>query len=216
MKKSFFLTLAVLVLAQGMILIVSMRGEVQMVENSLDQIPHQLGEWTGKDDKFNEEIYQVLNADATILRNYKNLKDYPMWLYIGYYGTKKGGRSNHQPRYCYPGSGWDILDISKEPIQLSNGRKVEINKIIVQRGHQKNVALYWNHSGENRVLDSGLKMNISRFVRRVTTNRDDGAFIRISAPVIDGDLDNTLELEKQFAAKILDVLPKYWPVEQEI
>ena len=32
----------------------------------------------------------------------------PIWVYIGYYGTERGGRPEHVPRGCFTGAGWDI------------------------------------------------------------------------------------------------------------
>lgn len=216
MKKSWMVTFAILLAASVAVFAVSRRGKVQVVETRLETLPYDLDGRKGTDDKFDDGVYKVLNADANFLRKYERPDGNVLWLYIGYYGTQKGGRTGHMPQYCYPGSGWNIDAISKVPVTNGGRGPAEVNSIVVSKGSVKTLALYWNHAAGDRVLDTGLKMNITRFLRRVRDNRDDGAFVRISGLVVNDDMDKAVAEQKQFAEELLKVLPDHWPVEKDL
>ena len=49
-----------------------------------------------------------LRADFNLQRAYTGPAGSLIWLYLGYYGTDRGGRPEHTPRGCYTGAGWGI------------------------------------------------------------------------------------------------------------
>jgi EpsI family protein len=212
MTKSWAVTSVLL--AVGLVLtgVLSGRGGVQVQETRLDRLPMALGDWTGQEERFEGKVYRVLNADVNVLRRYRNSSGDFLWLYIGYYGTEKGGRTGHLPQHCYPGAGWEIKEWEKDVVSRPGGSPVRVNRLRVQRGGESRLALYWVHADKTRVLDSGWKMNVTRLVRRIASNRDDGAFVRISAPV-SLDPEKTAALQRDFAAHLLRELPNHWPVE---
>ncbi len=55
---------------------------------------------------------------------------------------------------------------------------------------------------------------INKFWGKIITNRADGAFVRISAPVLNNDVDETIEYEKEFASQLLELFPQCWPIEE--
>jgi EpsI family protein len=180
--KSWRITCLALVLTLGPAALASRRGEVRVTDQRLDSLPRQLGPWSGEDHRFDDKVYKALNADANLLRMYTG-GGADLWLYIGYYGTEKGGRTGHLPRHCYPGSGWEIERMGRETVAGPGGDPRHVNTILVRRGEERRLALYWIHAGGDRVLDSGWRMNVTRLFRRIAENRDDGAFVRISGPV---------------------------------
>lgn len=216
MKRSFIISAFILALSILFISYVSRRGQVIVTEKRLDTLPMSLAGRTGYDATFDDGVYKVLNADQNLLRRYVGEEGDLVWLYIGYYGTQKGGRTGHLPQYCYPGSGWDINEMSKVSLRNIDGNPVTVNKITVSRKGVKTIALYWIHSDRDRVMDSGLKMNLNRFSRRIRDNRDDGAFVRISRVAYENDEKKCLEEVKRFAEELIKALPRHWPVEKEI
>jgi len=215
MRRSGLVSLVVLSGALILVVAFSQRGRVQVVDKRLDSLPKEIDGRTGFDDKFDDGVYKALNADENFLRRYAGPRR-DIWLYIGYYGTRKGGRTGHLPEYCYPGSGWDIEELGKTDVVNGDGQRVDVNKILVRRGSYRSLALYWMHSNGHQVMNTGLKMNINRFMRRLKYNRDDGAFVRISARVQnDGDVQQCMADEKQFSEALLKLLPDHWPIEKE-
>ncbi|MCH8960606.1 MAG: exosortase-associated EpsI family protein [Bacteroidetes bacterium] len=79
-----------------------------MDEVNLDHLPRHILGLNGRDDRFDESVYRVLNADYHLLREYRSDAHPAVWLYIGYYGTAKGGRPSHVPQACYTGQGFSI------------------------------------------------------------------------------------------------------------
>src|SRR5207244_1770195 len=108
---------------------------------------------------------QVLNADGHLLRRYEKSPAQFLWLYVGYYGTEKGGRTGHLPQYCLPGAGYQIESLGKEWIQTAGGDEVRVNRLLARKNGEETLILYWIQSDGSRVVDSGVKMNINRFMR---------------------------------------------------
>jgi EpsI family protein len=214
MKRSTIFTVLLLVATLGVVVATSARGGYRVTDPRLDNLPFEIMGHNGETQDFDKNIYQALAADKNISRVYLSPNGERTWLYIGYYGTAKGGRAKHQPQYCYPGSGWDIVDMGQEPI-VHNGKTINVNRIIVQKGPERDVALYWNHTREGSVLNSGWALNWRRFVHRLRGDRDDGAFVRVSAPVAQGEqMAAVLEREKAFASVLFSELSTSWPVEE--
>ena len=180
-------------------------------EKRLSTFPIEMDGWSGKDDPFDKEVMRVVATDDDLHREYRKA-DAMLWLYVGYYGTRKGGRTGHLPHHCYPAAGYRIVKLDKVPVERGDGRTVQVNHIVLERKGRVTSALYWIHSGEHQVLSSGWAMNFSRLRRRLTEGRDDGALVRISAPVT-GSVEATVEQQRSFAKDFLDRIPDHWPLE---
>jgi EpsI family protein len=173
--------------------------------------------YKGVGDRFSRSVYEELNADTHVYRHYTNVQGEQVALYIGYYGTAKGGRTGHNPYACLPGAGWAILD--RDEVTLKNDRYPqgqEVNYILSEKGSSYEVVYHWYQSAEDKVLDSGIEQNIQRFVGCVFHNRNDGAFVRISSRATADTIERKKIIAKRFASRILNILPDYWPVEKEL
>ncbi len=74
--------------------------------------------------------------------------------------------------------------------------------------------LHWYQTAGDKVVSSGLGQNIERLIGRVIDNRNDGAFVRVSTTVSDKDFPGEKGKLERFAAKVLALLPLYWPTER--
>jgi EpsI family protein len=178
----------------------------------LATFPVEVDGWTGKDDPFDAQVMKVVGTDDDLHRIYKKGDAY-LWLYVGYYGTKKGGRTGHLPHHCYPAAGYRIVTFETLPVKMTNGRTAQVNHLVLERKGELTSTLYWIHSGEQRVLTDGWMMNMSRLRRRLLNGRDDGALVRISGPVF-GTIDETVGRQMAFAQDVLETLPQHWPLER--
>jgi EpsI family protein len=181
-------------------------------EKRLAGFPMTFEGWKGNDDPFDAAVMAAVDTDDDLHRKYTSDLG-SLWLYVGYYGTKKGGRTGHLPHHCYPAAGYRIVDLGREKISFGNGLSATVNRILTERNGKQTLALYWVHSGDQEVMADGLAMNLSRLRRRLTKGRDDGAFIRISSNVT-GSVEATLKREKVFAAEVLNRIGEHWPVER--
>jgi EpsI family protein len=214
--KRFFVSLALLA---GFYLLLSSleRGPVMVAAKNLDRLPHTIADYQGTDYTFEAAVMEELDPDVSVSRQLLPPEGSgltPLFLYVGYYGTAKGGRTGHNPYACYPGAGWAI--ISNERVEVPfGGRQVQVNQIVVRRGSEEEVVLFWYQSAGDRIIVSGLQQNLNRFFGRILHGRDDGAFVRLSAPVT-GEVGPVSEQLRSLAAQLMPELSRYWPQEREV
>lgn len=193
-------------------------SDVEVVEKNLDKLPYKIANYMGIDMQMDDPVVKELNTDIYIFRQYINDKGERITLYIGYYGTKKGGRTEHSPGGCYPGSGWAILDETQVevPVALNGNKKIiPLNALQVKKGVIKECVFYWYQSNGDKVLSSGIDQNLHRFKSKILHNRNDGAFIRVSASVTQS-LSYTKNRLESFVKEIYPLIVKYWPEEREV
>lgn len=211
--KSFPISLISLVVTFLAIILIVQRGEPVVIKTNLENIPIQIGAYKGTGDHFPDSVYEELNADLHLYRHYRNPDGTVISLYIGYYGTAKGGRTGHNPYACLPGAGWGIINTEKISLVNKDGEST-VNAIVAQKGDLYETVLHWYQSDNDKVLATGFQQNIQRLKSRILHNRNDGAFVRLSIRTERSTMDEDNKRMKLFAEKILVMLPEYWPEEQ--
>ena len=216
--RSFVLSVFMLVVAISAAALISARGVPVVIAINLDKLPMEINSFRGSDDSFPQTIYDHLNADRHIYRHYRSADGEQVDLYIGYYGTAKGGRTGHNPFGCLPSVGWGIITSEKvsvvpESAKQKDGKGPRINYLLARRGASYVIMYHWYQTRGDRVLDTGIQQNVERFFGRVLDNRNDGAFVQITVPCGHEGIEQARELGKSFAAKVLALLPSHWPVE---
>jgi EpsI family protein len=191
---------------------------VEVIEKNIDKFPYKIGDYIGIDIGMEDTVVKELNTDVYIYRGYVNNKGERITLYVGYYGTKKGGRTGHNPDGCYPGGGWSILNKSKVKVPVvfdGKERTITLNSLQAIKGEITEFVYYWYQSQGNEVLASGIEQNLHRFKNKILYNRNDGAFLRVSAPII-RSLSYTENRIQSFIKDIFPLIVKHWPKEREI
>ena len=214
-NRSFSISLVILLLTIGLVFAISRRGEPVVVKTNLENIPMEIAGFKGTEDFFSESVYKELNADSHVYRHYRAEEGRQVDLYIGYYGTAKGGRTGHNPYGCLPGSGWGINEAKKEILKTKyypDG--VAVNHILARRGDNYGILFHWYQTAGSKVLATGIQQNVQRFIGRVFYNRDDGAFVEVSVFTKENGIEEARALVRSFSEKVLDLLPNYWPIEQ--
>lgn len=213
--KSFGVSLIILLVTIAVVVLISQRGEPIVVKTNLENLPMEIAGYIATEDFFPDSVYKELDADRHVYRHYRNIDGKQVDLYIGYYGTAKGGRTGHNPYACLPGAGWGIIDTKQVSLKTNNYLNgIPINYVLARKGETFETVLHWYQSAGNKVLSTGIQQNIQRFIGRVFYNRNDGAFVRVSVFGKEEYLKEADSLAKSFAEKILDLLPNYWPIEQ--
>jgi len=198
-----------------MIIAIASRGEPVVVSTNIENLPDEISGFKGIEDYFAQAVYDELNADKHLYRHYRLADGRQVDLYIGYYGTAKGGRSAHNPYACIPSSGWGILE--RREVRITSKHHPDgttVNYILSQKGTSYDVVYHWYQSDRSKILASGIQQNLQRLVGRVLHNRNDGAFVRVSAITDENGIERTENLVAKFSSDILDILPDYWPVEE--
>ena len=211
--RPFLFALLVLSLTLAVVAKISARGEPVVLRTNLENLPMQLAGYQGVEDTFPQEVYDILQADFHLYRHYHKPQE-ELSLYIGYYGTAKGGRTGHNPYACLPGSGWGVVD--RQPLVLKTPyapQGVEVNAVVARKGEVYNVMLHWYQSAGTQILATGLQQNLQRFWGRLLYNRNDGAYVQLSSLVDEKDISSTKENLSTFAEQMLVLIPEYWPEE---
>jgi EpsI family protein len=215
MPKMFFcFSLAVLLLTLGLVLEVSSRGVPVVLQTNLENLPMEIEGYEGRADTFPQDIYDALPADLHVYRHYRSLEGSELNLYIGYYGTAKGGRTGHNPYACLPGAGWGIIENGTVEIYPSfYPQGVHVNYVVASKDGVNNVMLHWYQAAGTRVLATGLQQNIERFRGRILHNRNDGAYVQVNSLAPNEGISVVRGKITVFVKKLMELLPDYWPSE---
>lgn len=181
-------------------------------------MPLLIGTWRGENlPNFDQKIESVLGVDEYVNRFYRKEPLPPVSLYVGYYRSQRQGDTMHSPLNCLPGAGWEPVrrDRVRLPLIRDGGtgaeEMVEINRLIIQKGLERQVVLYWYQS-HNRVVASEYLGKVYTVLDAIRYNRTDAALVRIISPVISAGTEADSErAATDFAQAILPILGWYLP-----
>jgi EpsI family protein len=212
-RRSHLFSAFILIVAFTVVVFINSRGEPVVVRTNLENIPMQIGQFEGREDHFDPSVYRELNADQHVYRHYQAADGTRLSLYIGYYGTAKGGRTGHNPYACLPGGGWGIVRAGNTELAFRKG-VVSLNLVTARKGDLYESVLHWYQTDKDKVLANGVQQNIQRFLNRIQYNRNDGAFVQLTITSNYDGIALAQEALKSFAEKVLLLIPEYWPAEQ--
>lgn len=174
--------------------------------------PKQIGEWVGKEERFDQEIYALLGVDDSFLCNYKTREGGQANLYVGFYQSQREGETIHSPKHCMPGAGWNIVDTSSEELTIPerNPAKIRVAKLTLEKGSQRQLVLYWYQS-RGRIIRSEYMQKVYLVVDSIGKRRTDGSFVRLIAPADKGDEAKAIKDLMEFARLVIPILGEYLP-----
>jgi EpsI family protein len=181
--KTRILLLSLILLGAAAAIARASRPEIAPTRELLSGLPMQLGEWEGqKAADIETGIMAVLGVDDYVNRVYFNRKSIPASLYIGYYQSQREGDTMHSPLNCLPGAGWNPAKNGHIKVPIKGGLPIEINRITILKGMDKQLVLYWYQS-HGRVIASEYWGKIYTVLDALRTNRTDAALVRVITPV---------------------------------
>jgi EpsI family protein len=133
-------------------------------------------------------------------------------LYIGYYGSQRQGDTIHSPQNCLPGAGWQPVEGGRVPLDV-DGRRVTVNRYVIQKGLDRQVVLYW-YQGRGRVVANEYANKLWLMLDAARLHRSDGALVRVVAPVLrspGGSLAAADDAAAAFTRTIFPRLPAHLP-----
>jgi EpsI family protein len=214
-NKSFVVSLATLLVTLCLTVAISMRGKPSVVETNLEKLPMEINGLQGVDDSFPESVYKELNADVNVYRHYRSNDGGQVDLYIGYYGTTKGGRTYHEPLLCMPSQGWMLIDSHEIKLKTKDYPDgVSVSYLLATKDNLCMTTIYWYQSAGSKVLSNGIELNIQRFLGLLIHNRSDGAFVRVTLLSDRDKVGSSETTSKAFAENLLNILANYWPKER--
>jgi EpsI family protein len=205
--KTRIIILSLILLAAAAAISFASRPEIVPIRQSLSALPMQIENWEGRQSPdMDAKVMAVLGVDDYIDRVYYNRDLFPASLYIGYYQSQRSGDTMHSPLNCLPGAGWNPVKRDHISIPVDGRASIEINKIVIQKGIEKQVVLYWYQS-HGRVIASEYWGKIYTVIDALRTNRTDAALVRVISPVSDTSAEAEATAEKSAIAFTTTLFP---------
>ena len=139
-------------------------AEVQRPTRSLEELPLELGNWTGEDAELDSRTFQVLGTEMCINRNYRDATGHSVALHSALW-TQSDSWVPHPPDACYEAAGWTITGrktVRLKPKDGSDQSAVSVVLLSMERDGQRICALYWYQIGEQVYVDRDGARNIRR------------------------------------------------------
>jgi EpsI family protein len=208
------LTLASLFLGTALLLAYSFRAEATPVRRPLAELPFTMGSWEGRAERdFQPEIVKILGVDDYVTRSYFGGDHRRLGLYIGYHSSQRQGDTIHSPLNCLPGAGWlpvqqgrAMLSVATDPDRDAT-RTIEINRVVIERGLDRQLVLYWYQS-HNRVVASEYWGKIYTVLDAIRLNRTDAAMVRVVSPVQSREAEDLEAAERAAVAFVQSLFPQ--------
>ncbi len=179
--------------------------------SSLGRLPLEIDGWRGIELPIESSVENMLRADFNLFRAYHHVADATVWLYVGYYGTERGGAPEHTPWVCYPANGWRIE--SRERIQLDPGLGLRANELTVSTPGERRLVHFWYRSFRRTGLLGKLDVFLDHLLGRLGSGRADGALVRLSTDLEPGREHEARLRLRAFAVSLEPLLARHWPEE---
>lgn len=181
------LALAAIFVTVSLVLAKASKAEPTPIRLTLDALPLELGKWQGRVERdFEPQIIRVLGVDDYANRTYAARGEPRLGLYIGYHSSQRQGDTIHSPLNCLPGAGWTPMEQGRARLAVIDGnrgeREIEINRVVIERGLDRQLVLYWYQS-HGRVVASEYWGKVYTVVDAIRLNKTEAALVRVIAPV---------------------------------
>ncbi len=164
-----------------------LREPLAVDTSQLSNLPLEVDRWQGREIPVEGGGEEMLDADFNVQRLYLHPIGRIIWLYVGYYGTERGGRLEHTSWICYPSNGWKIL--SRQVVDELGGELAQVNEMMVEK------------AGE-------------RLGHRIESGRAGGSWVSLSTPLVKGGDESAARSQLiAFAREIVPLLQRHWPSE---
>ncbi len=186
------------------------RAEQRPERLAFHHFPDSLNGWQARHSVLVPEVIEALSLTDYLLAQYRSpTHPVPVELYVGYHGSQRQGAMPHSPTICLPGGGWETLHLSRTAVALPDGRRIPVNRALMQTGRDQMLVYYWFQQ-QGRLYANEYVMRLGFFRDSVLSDRTDGALIRLITPIPDTEVAADARL-RDFMALLLQELPAYVP-----
>jgi EpsI family protein len=184
-------------------------AEAVVAREPLSTLPFSVGGWHGQEAApLADDVLAQLGVDDYVNREYFRAGSLPVGVYIGYYGSQRQGDTIHSPQNCLPGAGWRPVETGVADLQ-ANGRTVQVNQFVIQKGLDRQVVLYW-YQGRGRVVANEYQNKALLMLDAARLHRTNGGLVRMIAPVA-SSVDEARQTVSSFAVLMFPLLDRHLP-----
>ena len=207
MNNKTFITVLIILAVVAVFSIISYLP-VQFDDSSqvrISRFPKEIGEWSALQDmEFDARVYDLLETDNFIMRDYKNAKGDTINLYIIYSETNR--KVAHPPEICLQGDGATVVD--KSLVRISPA--INAVQLILEKKDFQEIAFYWYKT--NKVFTHNyLFQQIAAPIEKMLGKRTSLALIRVIAPLKDQKTEVVINKLISFSRQIEPLLHQYAP-----
>ncbi|WP_240342409.1 VPLPA-CTERM-specific exosortase XrtD [Methylococcus sp. EFPC2] len=189
------------------------RTEVRPSRSYFSSFARTIGEWRSHPGTLDEATLKTLGLTDYLLSDFSNAAGESVNFYVAYYESQRKGVSPHSPAVCLPGGGWQIMDFQRKTFSsLAHKENIfEFNRVVINKGKSKQLVYYWFEE-RGRILADEYTVKWYLFRDALLDNRTDGALVRVTTPIIDGEADEVADNRlTDFISGVLPILPEFVP-----
>jgi EpsI family protein len=183
--------------------------------SSIDAMPHELNGWKAVDLEIDQGVADLLRADHQFQRAYLHRQGYTVYVYVGYYGTARGGAPEHTPDVCYPSQGW-VIETDEEVQVGGRASGFDVREFLVEKEDELRLVHFWYRTDRESGFTSIWSLRLRQFWGRLMASRGDGALIRLSTPIWDQDIEAARGRLLSLDAAVEKALDGVWPAQREV
>jgi exosortase D (VPLPA-CTERM-specific) len=192
------------------------RSVIAPAREALVEFPDALPGYRGADLEIPQETVDALRLSDYLSMSYQGAGAAPIGLWIAYYNAQKFGDATHSPRFCIPGSGWNIDALQAVSVGVpgaAGSRDIPVNRAVISKDGVRQLVYYWfQERGRSEANEYLVKLHI--LLDGLTFERTDGALVRLTVPLSGGDAAAIRKGDAQlrhFASSIYPLLPRFIP-----
>jgi EpsI family protein len=176
------LSLSALLVAGVVVIHASVPETPKTTRTPLSRLPAAVGPWQSAGNiAIDDDSLKVLKADDYVSRFYVRGAS-AVELFVAYYATQRQGDTMHSPMNCLPASGWEPMSTARIQIPMSAGPAMNANRVVIQKGLDKELILYWYQS-HGRTIASEYASKAYLVLDSIRQHRSDAALVRIVTPL---------------------------------
>lgn len=125
--------------------------EVAPLGRDLESMPLELDEWRGVDVPLDEHVREILNAQATSNRVYRNRDGVAVVAHISAWLSPEtvSEVAPHVPKVCYTNTGWKIIEEREVHVNSPQG-DLPLIALLLEKQGERIVVAYWYQMGNSR------------------------------------------------------------------
>ena len=170
-------------------------------------IPVTIGDWHSRDLPVSARTYDILETKDIITREYSNSRGDRVFLSVVF--ARSNRKVAHPPEVCFAGGGWSRIDRDDHSI-LINGKPLRFNRLVLQRGSERQIAMYLYKSGK-RLTNNFYAQQLNIILNGMLHRNVSSALIRVSSYSASDDIEKSTELAGEFAKKVIPIIEDRLP-----
>jgi len=176
----------------------------------INHFPKTIGTWNSVDLSITKDEFAILETKNAFVRLYTNSKDKSqVYLYLVYSQTNR--KVAHPPEICYTGSGLNIMENLHDTIPVQyKSLTIQANRLRLNKGNFNQIAYYWFKVGDH-FTSNYWKQQILIALYTLLGQHPSSALVRVSANVVNNDINKTEKNIKKFTNLIASNLFLYLP-----